>query len=224
VTSLILSGGDGNDTLLGGDGADLLFGGKGDDFADGNRGSDQAFLGSNDDRFQWDPGDGSDLVEGGSGDDQLDFNGANISEHIDVSANGSRVLLTRDIASITMDLNELEQLNVRALGGSDQVTVGDLTGTGVKVVAVDLGATGGSGDGQADTVVVNGTDKKDDVSVTRSGSQVSVTGLAAETRIVGSEAANDTLRVQTGDGTDAVAVAPDVSDLIAPVVDLGADQ
>ena len=41
-------------------------------------------------------------------------------------------------------------------------------------------------------------------------------------RIAGSEAANDTLRVQTLDGDDDVTVAPDVADLIATVVDLGA--
>ena len=50
------------------------------------------------------------------------------------------------------------------------------------------------------------------------------TGLAAQTTIAGSEAALDTLRVNTLGGRDDVQVAPDVSTLIAPVVDLGADQ
>ena len=49
-------------------------------------------------------------------------------------------------------------------------------------------------------------------------------GLAALVRIAGSEAANDTLRIQTLDGDDDVIVAPDVSDLITPVVDLGAGE
>jgi hypothetical protein len=53
---------------------------------------------------------------------------------------------------------------------------------------------------------------------------VLVTGLKADTRIVGSEPAGDTLRIQTLDGNDDVTVAPDVIDLIMSVVDLGADE
>jgi hypothetical protein len=82
----------------------------------------------------------------------------------------------------------------------------------------------GNGDGAADTVIVNGTDKKDVVNVSAAGPQVSVTGLRADTTIVGSEPALDTLRVQTGAGNDSVAVDPGVSALIIPVVDLGADE
>jgi hypothetical protein len=54
--------------------------------------------------------------------------------------------------------------------------------------------------------------------------QVLTTGLAAQTRIVGGEAANDSLRIQTLDGDDEVTVAPDVNDLITPIVDLGANE
>ena len=67
---------------------------------------------------------------------------------------------TRDVANITMDLNSIEQIDFNARGGADNITVGDLTGTGVKQVAIDLGAIPGStaGDGAADMVTVNGTD------------------------------------------------------------------
>ena len=129
LTHLTLDGGAGDDTLRGGDGADLLLGGGGDDLADGNIGADTALLGAGDDRFQWDPGDGSDTVEGQGGSNALSFNGSNIGENIDVSANGSRVRLTRDVAAITMDFDNIQRLDVRALGGSDAVTVNDLTGT-----------------------------------------------------------------------------------------------
>ena len=57
----------------------------------------------------------------------MDFNGSNAGENIDVSANGSRVRLTRNIAAITMDFAGIEGLNVRALGGADTVTVNDLS-------------------------------------------------------------------------------------------------
>src|SRR4029079_18433576 len=116
---LTIDGGNGNDTLAGGDGDDLLLGGNGDDSVDGNRGNDTAQLGSGNDRFQWDPGDGSDVVEGQSGRDDLAFNGSTIGEKIEVSANGSRTRLTRDVAAITMDFDGLEQVDVRALGGTD---------------------------------------------------------------------------------------------------------
>ena len=46
-------------------------------------------MGAGDDTFVWNPGDGSDIVEGQAGDRHLLFNGANIDEKIDISANGS---------------------------------------------------------------------------------------------------------------------------------------
>jgi hypothetical protein len=224
ITSLTLDGGADGDTVRGGDGADELIGGSGDDLVDGNIGADHADLGSGNDHFQWDPGDGSDVVEGGSGDDTLDFNGSNAGEKIAVQANGPRALLTRDIAGITMDFDAIEHVNVRALGSADTITVADLGGTDVKSVDVDLNGFGAVGDAAADTVVVQGTSRRDVVNVTRDGGQVVVSGLAAVTRIVGSEPALDTLRVETLAGDDDVMVAPDVGALIATVVDLGTDE
>ena len=88
----------------------------------------------------------------------------------------------------------------------------------------DLAAAGGGGDGAADTVVVNGTNGADAVKVTRNGQQALVPGLAAKTRITGSEPANDLLRVQTLGGNDSVTVGPGVNELIQLLVDLGADE
>ena len=59
------------------------------------------------------------------------FNGANVGENIDISANGGRVRFSRDVGNITMDLNGVEHIQLNALGGADTVTVNDLTGTGV---------------------------------------------------------------------------------------------
>jgi hypothetical protein len=224
LTQLTLDGGDGADALLGGDGADTLLGGSGDDLVDGNRGDDVARLGAGDDRFQWDPGDGSDSVDGQGGSDALDFNGSNVGEQMDLSANGSHVRLFRNVGAITMDLNNIEATSVRALGGSDAITVGDLSGTGLKSAGIDLGATGGGGDGLADTVIVNGRERADHVDVTRSGEQVVVDGLPALTTISGSEGLNDTLRINTLGGNDRVTIDPDAELLISPVIDLGADQ
>ena len=71
----------------------MLIGGDGNDFIDGNQGNDTAFLGAGDDVFQWDPGDGNDTVEGEDGTDTMLFNGANIAENFEISANGERAAL-----------------------------------------------------------------------------------------------------------------------------------
>jgi Ca2+-binding RTX toxin-like protein len=224
LTHLTLDGGAGADTLTGGDGDDTLLGRAGDDFVDGNRGNDAASLGSGDDTFQWDPGDGSDAVDGQGGDDRLNFNGSNAAENISVSRNGTRVLLVRNVAAITMDFDTIEHVLVRALGAADNVTVNDLSKTSVQTADVDLGATGGGGDGSADVVTLNGAARGESVDVIRDADTVLESGLPAQTRIIGSEAANDTLQVNTLDGNDDVFVAPEVNDLIATLVDLGAGQ
>ena len=94
------SGNNGNDTLLGG---------AGNDFVDGQQGNDRVVLGSEDDVFQWDPGDGSDTVEGQDGFDTMLFNGANVNENFDVSANGQRVRFFRNVGNITMDTDGVEK-------------------------------------------------------------------------------------------------------------------
>ena len=140
-----------------------------------------------------------------------------------MSANGGRVRFSRDIAAITMDLNDVEGIAFRALGGADTVTVDDLTGTDVETVDADLAAQGGGGDGALDTVVVNGTAGPDKVKVSRSSGEVQISGLQAKTRIAGAELLNDTLRVQTQEGDDTLSVASVVFGLIQLVVDLGPD-
>src|SRR5262249_5653553 len=103
--------------------------------------------------FVWNPGDGSDTVEGQDGHDSMLFNGANVGERIDISANGERVRFSRDVANITMDLNDVERVDFNALGGADTITVNDLSGTDVTEVNLNLQAGAGGGDGQADTVI-----------------------------------------------------------------------
>jgi Ca2+-binding RTX toxin-like protein len=224
LTHLTILGGSGDDTLAGGDGDDTILGGAGNDTIDGNRGADTEFGGGGDDTFVWDPGDGSDVLEGQGGQDTLVFNGSNAAEKIDLSANGSRVRLFRDVAAITQDIDGIESAVVNTLGSADTVTVNDLAGTDLKNVGVNLAAFGGVGDGAADDVIVNGTQNPDKVHVSSDGTTVTAAGLAATTTVTGSEQANDTLNVNTLGGDDTVTVDPNVSSLIAPIVDLGADQ
>jgi Ca2+-binding RTX toxin-like protein len=232
LISLSVDGGAGNDTIIGGDGNDRLSGGDGNDTIIGGRGNDTLLGGAGDDTFAWNPGDASDVIEGQDGHDTLQFNGANIAENVNLSANGSRLRFTRDVANVTMDVNGTEQVNFAALGGADIVTVGDLSGTGVTQVNVDLSSQG-AGDGAADTVIVNGTDHADNINVTGAGTSASVTvgslgGAAAgstklaaitaptpsatgastsqgiQVNVQGAEAANDSLVVQALGGDDLV--------------------
>ena len=154
----------------------------------------------------WNPGDGSDTVEGQGGADTLQFNGANINEKIDLSANGSRLRLVRDIGNVTMDVNGVEQVNVVALGGADTITVNDLSNTDITQVNIDLAGTAGSGigDGQADTVIIVGTNGDDVVSVFGDANGTTATGLAVETHIAGVEADKDRLIVRAVAGDDVV--------------------
>jgi Ca2+-binding RTX toxin-like protein len=224
LTHLTLDGGAGNDVVRGGDGADDLEGGTGNDFVDGNIGADDANLGTGDDVFEWGPGDGSDAVDGQAGDDRLDFNGSNASESLQLSANESRVLLFRDVGQVATDFGGIEHLRVRTLGGTDTVFAGNLGGTGLQTAQVDLSQFDDTPDGQRDAIVLNGTSRRDSVAVTRSNAAVLVDGLPVQMTVLGAEAANDALRLNTLGGRDDVTVAPDVSDLIATSVELGAGQ
>jgi Ca2+-binding RTX toxin-like protein len=224
LISVTVDGGAGNDTILGSNGADLLLGGDGNDFIDGQQGNDTAFLGAGDDVFQWDPGDGSDTVEGGDGTDTLLFNGANIAEIFDVSANGERVRFTRNIGNIVMDLNDVERIDVNALGGTDTITVNDLSGTDVTQVNINLAGTlgGTAGDGQADTVIVNGSNAGNIVNVVGAGTSVSVVGLPAQVNVSNAEGTNDALVINTLGGDDLITATTLPDGIIKLTIDAGA--
>jgi len=223
VIGLTIDGGAGNDVILGSQGNDSLLGGVGNDVVTGGRGDDVAFLGANNDTFIWNPGDGSDIVEGEAGIDALLFNGANIAETINILANGGRTLFLRDVANITMDLNGVENLDFNALGGADTIVVGDLTGTGVKQVNVDLSAVagGGTGDGAADSVTINGTQGGDAITILASGAEVIVAGLAARVALTGSEGTNDSLIINGQGGDDRINASPLVAGRVTLTINGG---
>jgi Ca2+-binding RTX toxin-like protein len=200
---LTVDGGGGNDTIGGGNGADTLLGGDGNDVLDGNQGNDLALLGAGDDAFVWDPGDGSDVVEGQDGLDRMVFNGSSGSEAFDIAAIGGRIRFLRNLGNITMDLDDVERIDLQALGGTDTVTVGDLSGTDVTQLRLDLAAPGGGGDLQPDTIILNATNGDDVIVVASAGGVVTVTGLAAAVTIHGFEA-QDRLVIQGLAGDDVV--------------------
>src|SRR5215217_4838799 len=203
LTALTLDGGPGADTLTGGDGADVLLGGDADDTITPGRGNDSALLGAGDDVAVWNPGDASDTIEGQGDHDRLQFNGSNIGEKIELSANAGRLRLTRDVGAIVMDSDGVEDVGVAALGGADTIAVGDLTGTAVARVSPDLAAVGGVGDAANDQVAVEGTSGDDAIAVAGSGGAASVTGLAARVDLLHAEP-TDSLTIATLAGTDSV--------------------
>jgi Ca2+-binding RTX toxin-like protein len=155
-----IAGGNGDDTLEGGQGVETFRGGNGDDFVDGGKGNDRADLGRGDDTFRWDPGEGSDVIEGESGRDTMVFNGAsNVPETVTMSANGGRLIFSRQPGNVTMNTDGVEIVDFNALGNTDDITVNDLTGTDVTQVNIDLAKElgGNAGDGVVDNVVVNGS-------------------------------------------------------------------
>jgi hypothetical protein len=170
-------------------------GGAGDDTLIGSQGGDD---------FLWNPGDGSDTIDGQGGLDALTFNGSEAAENIVLARSGSRVRLSDDVGNVTKDLNAVDGIQVNALGGADTITVNDLTGTGLVKVQLNLSGPVGGGDGQADNVVVNGTDDDDAIRVAAAGNTILVDGLFPLVRITGSDGPSDQLTVNTLGGNDTV--------------------
>jgi Ca2+-binding RTX toxin-like protein len=226
LIKITVDGGNGKDTLLGSNGIDLLMGGDGDDFIDGQQGNDVALMGAGNDVFQWDPGDGSDTVEGQAGTDRMVFNGSAGNEIFDASANGERVRFTRNLANIVMDLNDVERLNLNALGGIDSVTVNILSGTDLVEFNTNLaGAIGGTtGDAQADTVIMNGTNNSDIIDVFGAGTSFAVVGLPTLINVTNSEGANDSLVINGLGGNDGLTATTLAAGIMKLTMDGGTDN
>ncbi len=213
---LSVHGGAGSDTITGSGGADAIFGGDGDDLVTGGPGNDQIFGGDGSDRFIWNPGDASDLIDGEAGVNVLTFNGNAAAEKFAITANGTRVTLSRDLGGVSLDLADIEEIRLGAGGGGDLLSVGDLTSTGVRLIAVDLGA----GDLANDQVSVAGREIADVLGASFAGAAIKVTGLRYDVSLTGS-AASDTLTLLAGGGNDVLTAAPGVETLIGIVLDGG---
>jgi len=217
-----IDGGPGDDTISGGAGAEALIGGPGNDRIDGNAGNDTSDLGPGDDTFVWDPGDGSDTIEGGPGTDAMVFNGAAASETVSLSASGNRLRFFRNPANITMDTHRVEQIDFNALGGADAITVNDLSHTDVRNLNLDLAGTlgGTAGDGQTDSVTVNGTNGNDAITAAGDSSDVTVSGLHTQIAIHHQEPA-DQLFVEGLDGDDSISATGLTAGAITEFLDGG---
>ncbi len=204
----VIDGGTGDDRLSGGEGNDILNGDEGIDVVSGDQGDDVLMGGAGDDIFEWSPGDGNDVIDGQAGFDALQFNGSDDAERIDLSADHGRLQVTRDVDTVTLNVIGVEAVNVSPAGGADTITVNDLSGTDVTDVHIDLVAFDGGGDGQVDTVIVNGTHGDDNIRVAQGNiagdASTTVLGLAARVDIVNVETAFDRLTVNALNGDDTV--------------------
>ncbi len=221
LTHLTIDGGAGNDTIRGGNGNDLLIGGDGNDIIDGNQGNDTIKAGAGDDIVTWDPGDGNDVVDGGAGWDRLDFNGSNASEIMNISAIGSHVLFNRNIANINMDLDNVEHIKIRPLGGTDQIIIDDLRETDVTRVTVDLSGFDGQGDGAVDDVIANGTSGNNTITLRSVGTAIEVDRFGATVRVENGEIGRDHVVVRGLGGEDNIDASGVAASLVGIVLDGG---
>jgi len=138
---------------------------------------------------------------------------------VTLSANGGRLTFFRNPANITMDTDDVETVDFNALGGNDNITVSDLTGTDVTRTNLDLAGTlgGNAADGVVDNVVVNATNGVDSVNIAGNGSGADVTGLATAVAIKHADP-NDSLSLNTLAGADNV-LAAGVAGVLQVLVD-----
>src|SRR6185436_10407886 len=132
------------------------------------------------------------------------------------AANGERATFFRNIGH-TLDLGGVESIHFHALDGADSIVVGDLSGTSVEEVGIDLAGSGDGNapDGAVDSVTVSGTNGADAISVVGQDGDVAVTGLQAGVSIEAVEA-QDRLVINALGGDDVI----DASGLAANQVQL----
>src|SRR5262249_1539525 len=119
-----------------------------------------------------------------------------------LSANGSHAILTRNVANITMDLSGIEIVNIQALGGADNIAIGDMSGTGVKEIHVDLGANGGGDDGAADVVSLGFTAGDDVIDFTPQSGPAIITAPGGTQVFVDHQGIGDRFVIDGGAGND----------------------
>src|SRR5262249_61911986 len=98
------------------------------------------------------PGGTSDTIDGGPGQDALTFNGSNISETIDVVPDGAGFDVLRDIASVRLVAQSIEELIVNTRAGTDDVATTVLPNTAQAFVD---GSDTGEPDGLPDVLHVD---------------------------------------------------------------------
>ncbi|HEX6459667.1 MAG TPA: calcium-binding protein [Thermoleophilaceae bacterium] len=201
VFGVLLNGNGGDDVLTGADTNDLLNGGAGNDRLIGAKGADIMNGDDGNDTLVWNNGDGSDNMDGGNGNDTAEVNGnATLGDTFTIApdAQSGRIVFKRtNLVPFTLQTTT-EHFQVNGLGGDDSLTSVD--GVGART---QLAVDGGAGDD-----VIKGSDGPDLI-VGGEGNDI-LDGGAGDDRIVGDrgsdtmngDADDDTLVWNNGDGTD----------------------
>ena len=200
---LTLDGGDGNDQLTGGIAADLLDGGAGNDLAVGGRGDDTALLRGGNDVYTHAQDEGFDTVTGGEGFDRFVFNGAGDRMDVSIFADGGIMRFREDVGTAIAALSGIERIDFNTNGGGESIEVGDLSGTGVKLVRIELAASQEPDAIFGSSLFLSASAGDDDLSFTFAAGNVTVAGLPYRLELLDVSSVN-ALRLFTSNGNDSV--------------------
>jgi Ca2+-binding RTX toxin-like protein len=114
------------------------------------------------------------------------------------------VMLVRDVANVTMDLNDVERMTLNTFGGVDNVKIGDLSGTDMEDIEISLLNSGVPNDGAQDSVSISGSTAADAIDVSTANLQTSIEGLRSHVSISGADKGLDRLQIDAGAGDDLI--------------------
>jgi len=198
----------------------VMDGGSGSDFLDSGFGNDTMLGGSGSDTLRWLPGTLIDTFDGGDGNDTAIIvgNANNQGDVFVLTANpdgSGRVLFQRtNLVPFFIDISNIETVNMQTQSGDDTITVGDLSGTGVKTVIADGGVGNDIIDGSATGVNLQLTGGDgDDTLIGGRGNDV-ISGGGGNDNLTGNkgldtlsgDAGNDTLDDGVKDGKQDVLI------------------
>jgi hypothetical protein len=213
-----INGDDGNDNLIAAvPGPVTVDTGAGDDRVAGGGagiGRETISLGDGDDKFVSElntfVGARSDIVDGGPGQDTMETRGTFASESVSLSANAGHLIVDHELRD-RIDADNVEDVTWFGFGGLDEsgsgdaVAVNDLSGTDVVNFTPDFSNPNDptAPNNSADQLTVRATPGDDRITVRGSGANITVAGLTPTVTPVQLHS-DDTLRIDTLDGNDAV--------------------
>jgi hypothetical protein len=144
----------------------------------------------------------NDVVDGGTGKDTLELRGPFASESLALSADAGHLIARHDARDRT---DSVHVENVTWFGFGDDITVNDLSGTGVVNFMPDFSSPfdATAPNNSADQLRVVATPGDDHITVNSSGANIIVAGLTPTITPVLLDA-NDVLRIDTLAGNDTV--------------------
>ena len=142
-------------------------------------------------------------VNGLGGADTLLVSGSGAPDNLSTQAVGG--LVRTELGGTTVDSDDFESLRLNTFGGPDTVTLGNLGGSDLGQITVDLSspAAVGPGDAETDVVSVSGSDTADNIAVGGNSSGIAVSGLAVPASVVSTDP-SDRLTVNGLAGADTI--------------------